>query len=297
MARLGYLASGRALSPAEEAFREGLRELGYSEGQNLTVEWRLAEGAPERFPALAAELVALDVDVIVAPTTLAAAAARQATATIPIVFAAAADPVGSGLVTTLARPGGNVTGLSTQNVRTAGKRLELLKETVPRLARLGYLFDAGDPSNVLAAREVHEAAQALGLTLQPLEVRGADEFEGAFETATREGVEALAVSTGPLLAAHRTGILALAARARLPAMYSQRDFVVAGGLMAYAADFGDLYRRAAGYVDKILKGARPADLPVDQATRFDFVINLKTAQTLDLTIPPHVLAQSTEVLQ
>jgi putative ABC transport system substrate-binding protein len=297
VARIGYLGSSRGLSPTEEAFQQGLRELGYVEGQNVVVEWRLTEGVSDRFPALAADLVQQGVDVIVAPTTLAALAAKGATSTIPIVFAAAADPVGAGLVASLAQPGGTITGLSTQNVRTAGKRLELLKETVPQLTRLGYLFDASDPSNVLAAREVREAAQALAIPLEPLGIRAADELEAAFDAAIRDQVDGLFASTGPLLAAYRPRILGLAARHQLPAMYSQREFAVEGGLMAYAADFPDLYRRAASYVDRILKGARPADLPVEQATRFLFVVNLPTARALGLAVPPPVLAQATEVIQ
>ena len=299
--RIGYLAAnlptGRHLL---EAFRQGLRDLGYVEGRNLVIEYRDAEGKLERLPALAAELVALKVDVIVAPTTPATVAAKQATKTIPIVFAAGTDPVMDGLVTSLARPGGNVTGLSSLGPELVGKRLELLKQAVPGVDRVAVLWLPGalgerTDKEMLTGADV--AARALGVRLQFVEARGADEFARAFSDMSSARAGALAVlPSNRFLREHRR-LVDLAAENRLPAVYTSREFVDAGGLMSYGANLADLNRRAATYVDKILKGAKPGDLAVEQPTKFELVINLKTAKALGLTIPQSVLARADEVIQ
>ena len=294
--RIGFLAPG-APQPQHEAFREGLRALGYVEGQNITIEHRSAEGREERLPELAAELVQLRVDTILAAGTPAAVAAKQVTNTLPIVFGASNEPVESRLVASLARPGGNVTGLSLMNSQLSAKRLEILKEAVPTLARVAVLAWPLQPTVERDWNETQVAAQALGLQLQRLDAQRADEFASAFEAATRKGADALVVLPNTLFARERMSIVELAAMHRLPAMYEQRQFADAGGLVAYGANLNDLYRRAATYVDKLLKGAKPADLPVEQPREFDFVINLKTARALGLTIPHHVLLQATEVIE
>ena len=299
-ARIGYLASNLAGGPHQrEAFRQGLRDLGYVEGRNLVVEYRDAERKLERLPTLAAELVALKVDLIVAPTTLAARAAKQATETISIVFATVADPVASGLVTSLARPGGNVTGLSSLAPELVGKRLEQLKQAVPGVSQVAVLWEPGGlgertERDMLKAADV--TALALGVRLQVVEARGPADFDRAFSEMTRARTGALAVLPSNMFGNERRRLLDLAAKDRLPAVYDRREFVDAGGLMAYGANVADLYRRAATYVDKILKGAKPADLPVEQPTKFELVINLKTARALGLTIPPSLL-QLAEVIQ
>ena len=280
-----------------EAFRQGLRDLGYVEGQTVTLEFRSAEGNFERLPDLAAELVRLKVDVIVAATTAASLAAKQATWTLPIVMAVTADPVGVGLVSSLARPGGNITGLDLLSVDLARKRLELLRETVPGLSRVAVLSSPTTPATALQMRETQVVAQALGVRLQALDVRGPNEFEGAFRAATRGRAGALLTLDDPFIFTHRTLILALVAKSRLPAMYGFREFAEAGGLMAYGTYLPALYRRAAVYVDKILKGAKPADLPVEQPTRFELVINLKTAKALGLTFPQSILIRADQVIQ
>jgi len=264
------------------------------------IEYRFAEEKLERLPALAAELVALKVDVIVAPNTPAALAAKQATRTIPIVFSFAADPLTSGLVTSLARPGGNVTGLSLLGPELVGKCLELLKETVPRVSRVAYLWQPGalderQEKDRLKRAEV--AARALGMQLQFVGARGPEDFDRAFTDMTRARAGALTVLGGAMLFTERRRLVDLAAKNRLPAMYSWREFVDAGGLMAYGPNLTDSQRRAATYVDKILKGAKPGDLPVEQPTKFELVINLKTAKALGLTIPPSVLGRADEVIQ
>ena len=277
--------------------RQGLRDLGYVEGQNLVIERRYAEGSTESLRDLAAELVRLQVDVIVTGGANAARVAQHATRTIPIVFMASSDPVGVGLVTSLARPGGNITRLSSLGPELGGKRLELLKEAVPTASRVVVLFN---PANISAGhqwREMEGAAWSLGVQLHALEVHHADELEHAFDTATGEGAGALIVFGDFLLGTHRTRILHLAAKSRLPVMSEERAYVDAGGLMSYGPSLADIYRRAAGYVHKILKGAKPADLPVEQPIKFELVINLKTAKALGITIPLHLLRLADEVLQ
>jgi len=300
--RIGYLALDLgSFLHVREAFLQGLRDLGYVEGRNIVIEYRSADGKPERLPALAAELVALKVDVLFAGGgTLPALAAKQATSTLPIVFADAADPVTSDLVTNLARPGANVTGLFALAAELVGKRLELLKQAVPGSSRVGVLWQPGGlgertERDMLNAAEV--AARALGVRLQFVAARGPADIDRAFAEMTREHVEALAVFPSSMLFADRRHVIDLAAKNRLPAMYLTRQYVEAGGLMSYAPNVPDLFRRAATYVDKILKGANPGDLPVEQATKFELVINLKTAKALGLTIPPSVLARADEVIQ
>jgi len=301
VARIGYLATSLAVSPVPvEAFRQGLRDLGYVEGRNLVIEIRDTEGKSERFPALAAELVALKVEVIVAPGTPAALAAKQATRTIPIVFPVAVDPVTSGLVTSLARPGGNVTGLSALIPELVGKCLELLTQAVPRVSRVAVLWQPGGlgdrtEKDMLQAAEV--AARALGVRPQFVEARGPAEFDRAFSDMTRARAGALTVWTSVMFINERRRLVDLAAQNRLPAVYAQREFVDAGGLMAYGPNVADLFRRAATYVDKILKGAKPADLPVEQPTKFELVINMTTAKALGLTIPPSLLGRADHVVE
>jgi putative ABC transport system substrate-binding protein len=295
VARVGVL--GTTPSPLFEGFIDGLRQLGWVEGQNLTIERRFSEGRVERFPAFAAELVRLNVDVIVTSATPATLAAKNATTTIPVVMAAVGDPVGAGLVGSLARPGGNITGLSLLNPAASVKRVELLKEILPGVTRLGVLGNRTNPWTTLMVREVEVAARALGMQLQRVEVERSTDFEAAFGAAPRGRAAALLVLEDPLLYAYRSTIVGLAAKNRLPAAYGVREFVDAGGLMSYGASLPDLGRRAATYVDKILKGAKPADLPVEQPTRFELVINLKTAKALGLTIPQSLLVRADEIIQ
>lgn len=271
--RIGLLWPTYGSSPRIEEFRQGLRDLGYVEGRNIQIEYRSAEGDLDRLPALAAELAGLKVDAIVALSTLVARPAKAATATIPIVMVSG-DPVGTGLVASLARPGGNVTGLSFFSPELTGKRLELLREIVPAAARVAVLWNADGPAKVEEFRETEVAARALGLVLQSLEVRAASpDIEGAFLAAAQGGAGALLTLGNPVTLSHLTRIAALAEQNRLPSMFDSRQFVEAGGLVSYGPSFADLYRRAAWYVDRILKGARPADLPVEQPTRFELVIN------------------------
>ena len=299
--RIGFLAGSLAGGPhLPEAFRQGLRALGYVEGRNVVIEYRDAEGKLERLPALAAELVALKVDVILAPSTVAALAAKQATRTLPIVFAAAGDPVGSGLVTSLARPSGNVTGSSILAPELVGKRLEQLKQAVPGVSRVAALWQPGGQGertekDMLKGAEV--AARALGVRLQFVEARGPADLDRAFSDMTTARAGALTVLGSSMFFNERRRIVDLAAKHRLPAVYGLRDYVDAGGLMAYGPNVADLYRRAATYVDKILKGANPGDLPVEQPTKFEQVINLKTAKALGLTIPQSVLLRADEVIE
>src|SRR5215813_6107368 len=290
------------LSPLEspqyfEAFRQGMRELGYTEGQNLIIDYRSANGMPERFPDLAVELVRLKVDVIVAASGGAAEAAKKATGTIPIVMGQTGDPVANGLVASPARPGGNVTGLTALATELTGKRLELLKEAVPKASRVAVLSTPGSTESGTSMRSMEEAAQSLGVQLRAIEVRDVKDFEKVFVTMTKEHSGALMVLTGPLLTTNRRRIVELAAKSRLPAMYGISEFVDAGGLIFYGASLPDMYRRAAVYVDKILKGAKPADLPVEQPTKFEFAINLKAAKQIGLTIPPNVLARADKVVK
>jgi putative ABC transport system substrate-binding protein len=297
--RIGYLAP--SLSPEASrligAFRQGLRELGYVEGQNISLEFRSAEGSADRFPALAAELVALKVDVIVAGATLAVLPAKQATGTIPIVFPIHTDPVGAGLVASLARPGGNVTGLSFSSEDLTGKRMELLKETIPGVTRIAVLWKSPNAAALVQLKAAEVAARALAVSLQILEVRGAEDLEKALQSATQGSSGALLVVDDPFTFLLRKGIVGLAAKSHLPAMYGPREFAIDGGLMSYGANLEDMFRHAATYVGKILKGAKPADLPVEQPTKFELVINLKTAKALGLTIPPSVLGRADEVIQ
>ena len=296
--RIGFLFYGSpGPSPELDAFRQGLRELGYIEGQNIAIEVRFANGRLGQLPELAAKLVRLKLDVIVTPGTPASMAAKQATSTIPIVFAGVADAVGAGLVGNFARPGGNMTGLTSISAELGGKRLELLKEVVPKASRVAVLYNPADRANVLVLKDLQGSAPALGLTLQPFEVREPGEFERAFVAMTRKRAQALFGATGVLTTEHRQAIVDLAAKSRIPAMWGDREFVDAGGLMSYAGNFYGQVRRAAAYVDKILKGAKPGDLPVQQPTTFELVINLKTAKALGLTIPSSVLFGATEVIQ
>jgi putative ABC transport system substrate-binding protein len=301
IARIGYLTSSLGVSPhLPEAFRQGLRDLGYVEGRNLVIEYREAEGKADRLPALAAELVALKVDVIVAPITSAARAAKQATETIPIVFAVSADPVTDGLVTSLARPGGNVTGLSILAPELVGKRLELLTQAVPGVSRVAVLRlpgALGERTDKYMLTEAEAAARALGVRLQLVEARGPADIDRAFSDMTSARADALTVLPSNMFLRERRRLVDLAAKNRLPAVYSGRAVVDAGGLMSYGPNIADNYRRAATYVDKILKGAKPGDLPVEQPAKFELIINLKTAKDLGLIIPQSVLARADEVIQ
>ena len=287
-ARVGVLETGSPAAFPErmEAFRRGLVEFAAPDGQAPVLEYRWAHGKTADLPALAAELVGLKVDVIFAGTTVAALAARQAGSAVPIVFAVAADPVGVGLAAALARPGGNATGLTSANVEIAPKRLQLLQEVAGgKVSRPAVLFYPGDASNVIAARAAQDAAHSLGLSLRPLPVSGAQDFEAAFAALQKDRIDALMVAAGALTDAHAGQLAALAARFRVPAMYGARGFVEAGGLVSYAADFSDNYRRAAAYVHKILRGAAPGELPIEQSSRFELAINLRAARQLGLNIP------------
>jgi putative ABC transport system substrate-binding protein len=293
--RIGVLAN--VSGGAWGAFIQGLRDLGYVEGQNITIEFRSSEGRYERLPDLAAELVRLKVDVIVAPANENVVVARQATRTIPIIMAGSFDPVESGLVASLARPGGNVTGLSFRAPEIEGNRLELLEEITPRVSRVAVLSNPTNRAIHSSLAEVEVAARSLGVQVQILEARGPDEFQGAFAAMTRERADALLVFPDGMFLLHRTRIADLAAKSRLPAMYGVREFVDAGGLVSYAPSLRDNLRRAATYVDKILKGAKPGDLPVEQPTKFDLIINLKTARALGLAITPSLLARADQVIE
>jgi putative tryptophan/tyrosine transport system substrate-binding protein len=300
--RIGYLAvsSAAAHAPRTEGFRQGLRELGYIEGKNIVIEQRYAEGNLDRLPELAAELVRLKVDIIVAAGGInVIPAAKNATKTIPIVMGGSGiDPVVAGLVESLARPGGNVTGLTNLTRELGGKRLELLKEAVPKVARVAVLYDQANQPSVIEVKEVLPvAARALGLTIQPWEVRRADGFEKVFAVLNKQRPDGLHVGGGSLMGANRKRIASFALKSRLPSLFTDKEAVDAGGLMSYGADAVDGYRRVATYVDKILKGAKPADLPVEQPTKFDLVINLKTAKQIGLTIPPNVLARADRVIR
>jgi putative tryptophan/tyrosine transport system substrate-binding protein len=279
------------------AFFDALRELGWVEGKNLLVERRYGENRLERLPVIAAELIRLNVDVIVGSGTLAPLAAKRATSTIPIVMAAAGDPLGSGLVASLARPGGNVTGMSLMAPDLGGKRLELLKEVLPRLTRVAVLWNAGNPYPAIVFKETQAAARTLGVEIQSLAVRGPDDFDGAFEAAREQRPDALITVEDPLTVSNQKLIAEFAARQQFPAIYGLREFVTAGGLMSYGANPSDLFRRAAGYVDKILRGAKPDDLPVQQPALFELIINLKTAKALGLEVPPMLLARADEVIE
>ena len=297
--RIGLLAppSASFFSTRIGAFRQGLRELGYLEGKNISIEYRYAEGKLDRLPHLAAELVHLKVDVILTAGEFGVLAAKNATRTIPIVFAVAEDAVESGLVSSLARPGGNATGFTVLAADLGGKRLELLKESFPKVARVAFFWPSGGPRGNAPFTEMEAAAKAFGLKLQSLPVRGLDDIEPAFEAAKRLGAQALLTSPNPVINTQTDRIVEFAAKNRLPAMYPSSEFVEAGGLMSYAPSYTDLFRRAATYVDKILKGRTPADIPVEQPIKFEFVINLKTAKQIGLTIPPNVLVRADKVIK
>ena len=299
--RIGYISNSPPNTPESsrlhEAFRQGLRERGWVEGRNAVIEWRFAEGRMERFPDLAADLVRLKVDLIVTLGGPAARAAKQATTTIPIVAVAVSDPVGQGFVASLARPGGNVTGLATLFPELAVKRLGLLTEILPGVSRVAVLWNAANPGNVIILRGVQAAARTLGVTLQSREVRGPDDFEAAFAKMSRERPDALMILDDPLLFQYRASIVDFAAKKRLPTMHPFRESVEAGGLIAYSVNLAELNRRAAEYVDKILKGADPAELPIEQPTEFELVINLKTAKALGLTIPQSLLQRADQVIE
>jgi putative ABC transport system substrate-binding protein len=298
--RISYLSpsSATATSRFTESFRQGLRELGWVEGQNIAIEYRFAEGQFDRLPNLAAELVRLKVDVVVAIATPAAVAAKNATATIPIVMANVGDPVGLGLIASLARPGGNVTGLSySVGMETFGKSLELLKTAVPKVRRVAILSNPANPAHALAISSLKVAAQSLGLELQFLVARGPNEFDGAFGAMAKERAGAVLVAADSLFNLHRARLADLTAKHRLPSMHGIREMAEAGGLISYGPNTAYQIRHAAMYMDKILKGAKPADLPVEQPTTFEVVINLKTAKTLGLTIPQSLLARADHVIE
>jgi putative ABC transport system substrate-binding protein len=297
--RIGVLETiSPALNAANfDAFRQGLRELGYVEGQNVVIEYRSADGRQERFPDLATELVRLKVDLIVTRGAPASLAAKNSTRTIPVVIAATADPVGSGIVASLARPGGNVTGLSAYNVELYAKRVELLRELVPSLARIAGLFNMSNPVVPSQWKEVERGARSLGVQLQLLDVRNPEDLGRAFDAATRQRADALVVAVDALTQSNRQLIVDLAAKHRLPAIYGSDEFVYSGGLITYTVSFPHLYYRAATYVDKILKGAKPGDLPVEQPTKFELVINMKTAKALGITIPQSILVRADRVIE
>ena len=297
--RVGFLITGssQGVQPLLDAFRQGLRELGYVEGQSIAIEYRWAEGKYERLSDLAAELVRLKLDVIVAVATPAVQAAKQATKAIPIVMLSVGDPVASGFVASVARPGGNITGLANIAPELVGKQLQLLREVVPTFSLVAVLWNPANPSNASQLREAETTARALGVRVQPLEAQGPSDIDRAFAAMTRERAGALLVLSDSMLIVQRERIADLAAKSRLPAMYGLRLHAEAGGLMAYGANLLDLVRLTATYVGKILKGAKPADLPVEQPTKFELVINLKTAKALGLTIPQMLLQRADQVIE
>jgi putative tryptophan/tyrosine transport system substrate-binding protein len=296
--RIGYLSAGSAMGSSQriEAFRQGLYALGYVEGKNIAIEYRNAAGNLDLAARNAVELIRLKVDVIVTAGPTDTRAAKEATSTIPIVMAQDSDPVGNGFIVSLARPGRNITGLSRLAPDLGGKQLELLNETVPKLSRVAVLGNSIEPGNATSLREMEHAAGVFGVKLQYLDVLTSKDLETSFQTARKEHADALLVLGGPILT-RRKQIADLALTSRLPAIYDRREFVDLGGLMSYGPSFSDLFRRAAYYVDKILKGAKPADLPVEQPTKFELVINLKTAKQIGLTIPPNVLARADRVIK
>jgi ABC-type uncharacterized transport system substrate-binding protein len=296
--RIGVLLGG--LSPeSKEAqqFRRGLLDAGYVEGRDVVIEWRSASGDPGRVPELADELVQRKVEIIVATGTVAAQGVKRATSTIPIVMAIVADPVGSGLVTSLAHPGGNVTGLSSMGAELSAKRLQLLKQAIPPVARVAVLWNPNTLWHTKVLEELKEAALSLSIELSLVGARTPDEFSPAFSAVSQAHAQAIYVLDDAVFTAHREMFVKLASKARLPVIYGERRFADAGGLMSYGTNFGDLYRRSAGYVDKILKGAKPGDLPIEQPTKFELVVNLKTAKALGLTIPESILLRADEVIR
>ncbi|HSF58365.1 MAG TPA: ABC transporter substrate-binding protein [Candidatus Binatia bacterium] len=297
--RIGFLGGSSASAYSEfiDAFRKGLRDLGYVEGQNIAIEYRYGDGKRDRISDLSADLIRLKVDVILVSGSLAIGALKNATKTIPIVMTTVEDPVAQGFVDSLARPGGNITGLTNLAPELSGKRLELLKESLPKVDRIAVLWDPEGPGPAVAFKETQAVASSMGLRLQSLEVRSPNDFEGAFKGAIAERSGALIVLQSFLTNAHRRRIVDLALTHRLPGMYTQMEYVEIGGLMSYAPSYTDMYRRAATYVDKILKGTKPADLPVEQPMKFELVINLKTAKQIGVTIPPNVLARADRVIR
>ena len=296
--RIGFLWDTPQVWPhALAAFRQGLRELGWIEGQNIVVEYRWAEGQFDRLPGLVEDLVRLKVDLIVAPTSIYTGAAKRVTSTIPLVFASHADPVNSGHVVSLARPGGNATGMTIIMSETMAKSLELLKEALPGLSRVAVIWDPGTPSHTPALKAVETAGRSLGLRLQALGVRRVAEFDEAFSMAARERAGAVLVLSTPLFMGGAKQLAEFGLTRKLPTMFGPREHVEAGGLMSYSPDRADLYRRAAGYVDRILKGSNPAELPVQQATKFELVVNLKAAKALGLTLPPAMLVRADQIIE
>jgi len=297
--RIGILVTGSAsyYSARVESFRRRLRELGYVEGKNIVIEYRYAEGKLDRLPDLAAELVRLKVDVIVTSGSPGILAAKKSSATISIVFSGIGDPVGSGIVSSLARPGGNITGLSLMAPDLDGKRLELLKEAFPKVARVAFLWGSGGTRGNLPLTDMEAVANALGLKLQSLPVRSLEDFESAFARAKREGAQALITTPSSLVSTQQRQVLDFAAKNRLPAMYPESEFVEAGGLMSYAPNITDHWRRVADFVDKILKGTKPAEIPVEQPMKFEFIVNLKAAKQIGVTIPPNVLVRADKVIR
>ena len=297
--RVGYFTvRSKSIAPArDEAFRQGLRELGYFEGKTIVIESRFADGKVDRLPALAAELVRLNLDVIVSAGPTNTRVLKKATNTIPIVMAQDSDPIGNGFITSLARPGGNITGLSTHYPEIAGKQLELVKEAIPRVSRIAILGTHTEPGTPQALQEMEPAAAKFKVQLQFVEVTRSDDVANAFRTLPKKRAEAILLLATPVLNFQRREVVELAAKNRLPAIYYSAEWVDDGGLMSYGVSFTDLYRRAATYVDRILKGAKPAELPVEQPTKFELVINLKTAKQIGLTIPPNVLARADRVIK
>ena len=299
IARIGYMAAptSSAELPRIDAFRQGLRALGYVEGHNIAIDYRFADGKFERLPEVAAELVRLKVDVLIAVSTNAALVAKRATSTIPILFIGVSGPIEAGLVESLARPGGNITGLTNIASVLSGKRLEVLKETIPKLSRIAVLWDPQNPGSSLQWKESEIAAKELSLQIYPMEVSSANKYESAFNEAMKARSAALAVTLNPLAASNQKRLVELAAKYRLPAIYAREDFANNGGLMSYGPSHAAEGRDAARLVDKILKGAKPADLPVEQPTKFEFIVNLKAAKQIGLTIPPNVLARADKVIR
>jgi putative ABC transport system substrate-binding protein len=297
--RIGFLGNSTAALEANLVgpFREGLRDLGYVEGRNILIEYRWAEGQYERFPALITELIAQNVDVIVTAGTPASLAVKKATTSIPLVMVAVGEPVATGLVASLARPGGNITGLTSMSSEMEGKRLELLREVVPKISHVAVLWNAASPIQAIEEREVRAAAQVLGMKMLSLGVRTQEEIEDALAAIVKERPGALLVLADRLFLHHRTHIMDFAAQHRLPGVHAYRELVEAGGLMSYGPSYAEMHRRAATYVDKILKGAKPADLPVERPTKFEMVINLKTAKALGLDMPPMLLGRADEVIE
>jgi len=297
--RIGYLSLRAGIEPREEAFLKGLREIGYVDGQNIVIEWRFAKGKEDLLPGLAAEIVQLNPVVVVAAGNQAVQAMKRATTTIPIVFGQVSDPVGVGFVASLERPGGNITGLTTSASDLSRKRLELVKETFPAVTRVALLLDARNPAHKLFLKDMEAASPALGMQVQSLEVRRLDEVDDAFQAALNARAEALIVTASGIFITNkdRERLANLAIKARLPVLHAEQAFVIAGGLMSYATDIPEQFRRAAIYVDKILKGAKPAEISVEEPTKFELVINLKAAMEIGLTIPPSVLARADRVIQ